>query len=271
MDDIDFQQSDFRPDYIYNTQRQDIQIRLLRIRIMLWAEDYRSAYNELLRIKDNYLWLILDALEVKKRLTSIYTKQKPTLESRLKIKGLKGVNLENIVQQEIADLSPLIDETEDALYIFSPVAAIVLSLDRRITEYLGVSTVIRKTWYRGEPINPDIPHLNYDEKTGFHYIIAENSSGNWGVKAYRLGEFQIDAKNFAIALQEGLTDTKIFDMTKQDTFIFPLWFRAFSQDAFIEITVYDQNRFMFNIISENDMFIQKTIHNILSSVMRISI
>ena len=220
-------------------KRAELQRRVNRIKIILWAYDFEAAKREIADINERFGDLLSKSLEVKGRFTSAYRKNRSWVAEELREEGLRGLSLKHQIRERMAEMLQLRDKVEDALYILSPIAATVHKLDERIAEQ------------KGQP-------LLFDDRSGFHYTVGLVGYQQREIRAYRLDPPPVNPEELVAALQEHIEST-LFEVVDRDARRpgWPLWQRTFLKDASLELKFYDPGRFIVSITGSRETSIDR--------------
>lgn len=228
--------------------RTDLQQRINRVKVMLWASDYGSARQQLQEIDTLYGSFLWDSFEVKARLTKIYRENKRNIEDKYRQRGLRGRDLGHQVQEDIAGLLHLDGEEEDALYLLSPIASVVRRLNRRVVH---------------EPNEP----LPVHDASGFSVMVTSYGQYQWEIRAYRFKPPPLDVYALLVNFKKHLED-RLFPVEEDtNSFDWPLWLRAFLTYAFLEIRFYSPGRFAVSITGNRETDIDHLLSTIMEAVV----
>lgn len=232
--------------------RLDIQQRILRMKLMLWAGDYLAARSEIEQAYFDYRRDLVRALQLKSRLMSAYREQLP--DPRTKEKIFSGQHLSS---------------EEDTYYILSPLANTIATLDRRVAEILGLRPVFEQRLRKRLNVYDRFEQLPVDTASGFRIAAMNVKPDQWQIKLYKIESLPIDVNALLSNLQVSLRSAvRIIEVSEtEEGRKLPLTIRSFSNTGFLEATFYDNNKFMANLTVTTEHDVSNIIHLLLHAVV----
>jgi hypothetical protein len=253
---------------MYRDELGALQQRVSNIKLMLWAGDHVAARSELEEVSFEQGELVVKALDIREKIIITRNKLKPQIESRYADEGLKGRELEYAVQRELAMYSGPEREEEVPLFLISPVVSLLRKLDKRISAETQQPEILDKPKRQPRLIQDDIPSpMLKHELSGFRYSVSPEGPGRWEMRAYRLTPpdispgvvFRYLEKLLKVSLEtlEEITDRDLS---------WPLWGRAFLNDALVEVTVFDPGRVLVGLMAKRETDEMEIILKILDAI-----
>lgn len=235
--------------------RNDLQDRLLQIKIMLWAEDFGNARRAIFEAVRRHAEVIMPALRLKSSLISRYREQ--PFDSRRKEKIFNG--------------APLHSAYEDELYVLSPLVNTLAVLDRRVAANLSLSPFIdEKSKNIRVPLH-SVPNSQTQIVGDFYVNRRETKTDYWTIKLYRIDFLHIDPRELIrnLDISSGLRFKVIEASHAQEGIQLPISLRALSQNFYSEYIFYDDQRVQITVITDDisaiDTILQFTINAIFHS------
>ncbi len=242
-------------------ERDDLQQSINRIKLMLWANDYDNARIELAQAMQRHALLIKKSLELKKHLTSVYRDNLTRIEAVYRRRGLAGRDLDQISHEGIAKVLKLRSETDDDLYLISPLTNLLRQFEKHINEQVGRDT---DTHRRHQGLEQDnLSSLGYDSLDDFRISVTPYGPLQWAARGYRLKPPSVNVSALAANLKKIFPVEMVNVENRPLERGWPLWYRVFLLDAYIEVKVFDSGRFELSIVSGGEI----EIDSYLSAVM----
>lgn len=227
--------------YPFSEQRQKIQENIIRIRIMLWANDIQEAKKLIHSTRKDYSEILRKALKIKTNLHKQYIKGYIP-DDQLKIQGITGQLLHSYKKEQrgrqlVLNSENDYDDTDaDALYVLSPLASNLEILHGRLKtiKQHGAESGTNKAIH------------------DFQVFISQVGTQQWEVRGYQVKNTEIDLYLFVDLLRRRLNMRFVQSESKGADW--PLWMRCFTENFYVELRFYSNKQFLVQVIlaEQND-------------------
>ncbi len=247
---------------------------LNRVRRMLWAGDYgraRAELEELNRIQGQKIEQALElrAEVIRKELERRREEREHFQEGQPPLPGIEAPPKQKSEREawlafRAAKTSHDLIEGNEDLFMLGAIATILAKLDKRIIRVTGGEPTfpheVQRLLTAGDSeVERDeqapslaITETFQDEESGFWCVQIQRDDMNWEWRAYRPNpkSKSIDQIEKDLAAIKGL-GLSLFDSSEVDhEKTWPYRFRGFSSTASVQVTVFDPNRVLIEIIAK---------------------
>lgn len=249
---------------IYQQSVEGLLAHINQVKTMLWAGDIDAAQVEIGQVMPRYRDVINKALEFKKGLMARRRNVRKQLVAQLEETRARGdrrralsAKETSFIRQETALRTRLQTEEEVALFVIVPVAALAMRLYKMFFNETEIQEKHeeRKEYQQASLLideNLDESSVRVHEGTGFRYLYVSYDNGRSETRAYRLNPPTLTSSTLIRTFQEIFETTVDVIEKPSEDLPWPLWLRAFTADALIELTVFDPGRVAINLTTKID-------------------
>jgi len=238
----------------FHSARIAIQEAVNSVQLMLWAGDYLKAREEVETVYSKFSRIIKEVQNLKTRLIADFRKQPGN--SRTGEKMYQG--------------SPLETNNEDLRFILIPQVSNLASADRRISDILGLQTVLKQRFTRSTVPQGKARSLPLDEDTQFRYSAVLLRKNQWQIKLYRtiLKENTVSVRNVLhILLLNFSGKAQIIEHSDNEgQLALPVILRILGEDIFSEVTIYSSYKAMIELTLNEEFLYEHALRKIMMAI-----
>jgi hypothetical protein len=244
----------------YQQSVEELLTHINHVKTMLWVGDTDVARDSVSRIVVRYQEMIDQAMQFKKVLLARRNQARKQLMAEIRTEqgeaeGQKELSAKEIsfIQREVALRTKLQTEKEITLFVTAPIASLAMRLYRMLFNETEIREPRKESTQLRLPIDEEaegVMSVKEHKESGFRFLYISNDNGQSETRAYRTEPPPLTIPVLIRVFQVTL-ETSIDVIEKPGGHLsWPLWLRAFTAGALIDLTVFDPGRLMINLTTK---------------------
>jgi hypothetical protein len=244
----------------YKQSVEDLLAQINRVKTMLWAGDTQVARDLIGQVAVHHRDLINQALKFKKELLARRNRIRRQFEEEIRRergnenrRRMLTAEEQFFIHHAVALETRLQSDDDIALFVTTPVANLAMRLYRMLFDETEIQDPPKESQQLDLPIDEGMEEpmpVKEHERSGFRFLYISYDNGLSETRAYHPDPPPLTIPVLIRVFQEALEASIEVIEKPAEHLSWPLWLRAFTPNALVDITFFDAGRVLLNITAK---------------------